>query len=242
VSLDITTKKRETLREFGELKILSWSPDGNYLLVRIFPEICVFNIDQKIITACITSGVWGSWSPDGNNIAVIERLEDIWVVKIYSIQTQEETVISKIKRSDVYNIEKVQWSPDGKNILYILNRPIDDDLHEIHLIDLTTKFDKIFRKYDRLIYSPDWSPDGMFISYILTVGIIDELYISPINNQDCDIKLNIENMDIISDIQWSPDGRCFLFNWGQDIYTLDLEGLYGMPYTSLSGICPETSK
>ncbi|MBP8252725.1 MAG: PD40 domain-containing protein [Herpetosiphon sp.] len=137
-----------------------------------------------------------SWSPDGKQIAYIQREEsfsDIWVMnadgtnKIRVTQNEPEGVPARSK-DHIVSIKwafQPQWSPDGAYLAYVSQQipptSIDGELYQEYPLSLFVygtrrigsgvipgaEFSR-FVKADTDIGSPTWSPDGRMIVYSQT--------------------------------------------------------------------------
>lgn len=119
-----------------------------------------------------TSQICLSWSPDGKQIAYLERTESdgtesgcLWIMNADGTGgTQLATVGSDL--GSILLKYGVDWSPDGKSIVFMEETPDRDgnyDIRSIWVMNIETK-EKIKLASDAI--APSWSPDGTRIAYI----------------------------------------------------------------------------
>jgi Tol biopolymer transport system component len=68
---------------------------------------------------------------------------------------------------------------------------------------------------------PQWSPDGRKIAYVLDFSRNARLYVSAPTGSEGHILA--PDIEITSDIVWSPTGKTIVFRSGDDLYAVDIE-------------------
>ena len=170
-----------------------WMPNGKSLLIAVVKyhkrgqapfTSKVFNYDlgTKQVTYLFDNGSNLAPSPDGKTIAFLKRDDnkrsDIY---LYNTVTKKETVF----KTDTSRKNSLEWSPDGKNLLYNISH---DGIGQHAKIDICVL--NIESKQTRQItqsgkdksYDPNWCPDSKKIVYYLEKGDgHDQIWITDIN-------------------------------------------------------------
>ena len=186
----------------------------------------VFDIQSKNADF-VDYGIHPIWSPDGSQLAYIKQNE-VW---LYQSSTKEKQVLITGDRfAHEAQIEKVEWSPDGKSLLLVTDQSPDVNV-ELWLFDIlgkeTPKLLLPSTTYHRGSFS--WGPDGQTIYYISSEGEgsgpngIDNLWSVSI----VDEKLTQLTRDMtVSSWSWSPDGKWLAISatrhYKREIYLYDI--------------------
>jgi Tol biopolymer transport system component len=171
------------------------------------------------------------WSPDGKKVALSvmehgERAEShIWIID------SEKWEVRKLTSFVGANYWP-EWSPDGKKLLYWQSRSDIWTRHRYYNFDIcSVEIENGTVK--QLTDSPmdefgEWSPDGRRIAYISwhqdggwgafgerkSPEATSEIWMMNADGTDKKQLLSIPaNYGLISDINWSPDGRKIAFVW-----------------------------
>jgi eukaryotic-like serine/threonine-protein kinase len=147
---------------------LSFSPDGNYLyFIRSDPGTPALKFLYRApllggtpekLAADVDSGV--TFSPDGRKLAFL-RYDNPepgkYQLIVRSVDSGEETVLAGGPSSQA--LFDPAWSPDGKTILCVVNRPGDADTG-LTAVDAKTGQQHLFLSSAGSLASPVWMPDG----------------------------------------------------------------------------------
>ena len=188
----------------------------------------------KLIAKGVTSSV--SWSPDGKKLVYSKRKRanrygshfyDIW---IYDLKRNKEQRITHSLRA-----KNPDWSPDGKNLAFVITRDGTDNLA---VMNLRTKKIKIITDFKdgRQIYHPRWSPNGKVIVFASSLGKgRDIALISPTRRR---LKFIVTAYDSRNPV-FSRDGKKIYFSWDRtgifNIYCLNLYTLRAKQLTNVLG-------
>ena len=158
-----------------------WMPDGKSLLIAVVKyhkrgqapfTSKVFNYDlgAKQLTYLFDNGSNLAPSPDGKTIAFLKRDDnkrsDIY---FYNIVTKKETVF----KTDTSRKNSLEWSPDGKNLLYNISHggPGQHATIDVCVLNIATKqVRQITQSGKDKSYDPNWCPDNKKIVYYVEKG------------------------------------------------------------------------
>jgi len=171
-----------------------WMPDGKSLLIGVlkyhktdqkapfFSKAFRYDINSKQITALIENAGNLAPSPDGKTIAFMKRDDnkrsDIY---FFNTVTKKETVFA----TDTARKNSLEWSPDGKNLLYNISigGVGQHATIEICVLNIATKqMKQITQSGKNKSYDPNWCPDSKKIVYYLEKGDgHDQIWLTDLN-------------------------------------------------------------
>jgi len=170
-----------------------WMPDGKSLLIAVVKyhksgqapfTSKVFNYDlgSKKLTYLFGNGSNLAPSPDGKTIAFLKRDDDKRTdIYTYNTATKQE----KIFYTDTSRKNALEWSPDGKNLLYNISHGGigQHSTIDICVLNVTTKQVKQITQSDKnKSYDPNWCPDSKKIVYYLEKGDgHDQIWLTDLN-------------------------------------------------------------
>jgi eukaryotic-like serine/threonine-protein kinase len=181
------------------------SPDGKRLVVSILEArasaggIWIYDIERGIKTRFTFSpeDVAPVWSPDGRRIAFARRQQT--VVKNSDGSGSEEALGESDSRH-----RPSDWSPDGKYIALMSNRP-GKTRADIWILPLSGD-----RKPFPLIHSEfsegraQFSPDGKWLAYVSNESGRSEVYVAPFPGPGGKVQISTSGGD---SPRWRRDGR-----------------------------------
>jgi len=163
-----------------------------------------------------------SWSPDGDQVAVLARKANKRLLLVFNAVTGKRVLMDELP---VDEARSPAFSPDGKRILFEGNKNGQVDIFEYHLETkaLTNITNDVF--YDS---NPSWSTDGKTILYNRRINAYQKVFL--LDYDDPAQKTQV-TFGETSDIQpsFSRDGKRVYYasDAGPDgifnIYSLDLE-------------------
>jgi Tol biopolymer transport system component len=166
------------LTDFGfEVGPPDWAPDGRHLIfdswekdgVPRFAKPWIITIDPSTGQARgsarvpLPQGVAGitgeSWSPRGDEIAFVERIDDarraLWISHI------DGSAARKLVEFQSYTIGGVAWTPDGKELLY---GALADDRMQIFAVSGRGGAPRQLTHDKANVMHPSVSPDGRYVA------------------------------------------------------------------------------
>jgi Tol biopolymer transport system component len=213
--------------EFDDIRGLSWSPDGNSILLAVYssistdlePGLWLFDLHDETFRYISQAGN-AAWSPVGDLIAVYTPPH---FIRLVNLNTGQERVIFEV--SDNAFVFGLSWSPDGRKLVFSVGEPTKG---ELYIFDMETD------QTSQLTFGggntlPVWSPLGNMIAYIKDNSLH---LISP--DGICDIEVPDSN-SLIS-YSWSPNGKRLASIRKGDLYIFDLQMAFGIDINQ--ALCP----
>jgi len=126
--------------------------------------------------------------------------------------------MARIQAADYHDIAKpgeVRLSPDGEQVVFVRQRPDDDDSYEstVYLVPSDGSEDpRQFTVSEGGDSQPRWSPSGDRIAFVSNRGKDDDrpqLWLIPVDGGEARAVTEIPAG--VSDISWSPDGSRIVF-------------------------------
>jgi Tol biopolymer transport system component len=207
-----TTKGRALLRgptrfqagEGVEFAGLAWAPNGSALACLYGSELRIVTSDgrsSRVLARGVTDGP--AWSPDGRVIAFAAagglRLVDAAGGPSRLLTRAGETMPA--------------WSPDGRRIAF-LHVDENADVSDLYVVDRDGRH--VTRLAKDVSSAPSWSPDGERIAF--SVGgdyiptAIETIRVDGTGlSEPASAPAAEDYGDVLSNPQWSPDGRTILY-------------------------------
>jgi dipeptidyl aminopeptidase/acylaminoacyl peptidase len=193
----------------GQGETFSWSPDSKtivYVSATPGPETQEANRDPMIITRYLYKPTAGEGLTHFNDN---KRLH-LFSIDIAGKQSRQLTTGN-------YDEHSVNWSPDGREVLFVSNRePNSDEFFNYDVFALKVSDGSVRRitATESCEYAPVWSPDGRSIAFLGTKrGLTDRETTMEDTHawiMDADgthrreIGASLDNRQ--QELQWSPDG------------------------------------
>jgi dipeptidyl aminopeptidase/acylaminoacyl peptidase len=233
----VDSKTTAALTNFTESPSnISWSPDGSQLLFSKFVPEASSAINAKLPTP--PTGAQWEKAADVIDRAVYRRDGGGYVQDGYRhlFVISAEGGTARQLTSGSHQYDSPSWAPDGKHILYTVNKSEDAELdpnnEQIFQHNIVTGEVQQLTSKRGPFYSPKISPDGKYIAYTgfedKFVGYqLTKLYLM---NRDGE---NVEELSKdfpldVSSIQWSKDSKSIYFRFDEEgnskVGKIDLKG------------------
>ena len=171
-----------------------WMPDGRSLLIAVvkyhktdrqapfFSKVFNYDLNSKQLTSLFENGSNLSPSPDGKTIAFLKRDDNKRTdIYFFNTVTKKETVFN----TDTSRKNAIEWSPDGKNLLFNISHggTGQHSTIDICVLNIATKqIRQITQSGKDKSYDPDWCPDSKKIVYYLEKGDgHDQIWLTDMN-------------------------------------------------------------
>lgn len=228
----------------------SVSPDGR--LVAFFSNRGLFGIDLYVaevatgrIVRQLTSvtsdphfdalsfiNSAGSWSPDGQRLAIIVFAQGDNEINILNVNNGD--VEQRIRVADITAMSDPAWSPDGRSIAF---SGLKGGISDLYVHDLATRATRQLTDDREAQLQPAWSPDGRQLAFVTDADAqtdFELLRFAPFRLAVIDAAGgNVRLLPRFAsgkaiNPQFMPDGSALLFvadpDGVSDIYTLPLNG------------------
>ena len=202
----------------GQGEDVAWSPDGKriaFVSATPGPETAEASGDPMVITRYLykpTAGEGGTRFNDNRRL-------HLFVVEIATREVRQLT-------QGAYDEHSIDWSPDGKELLFVSNRePNSDEFfnYDVFALDVSSGAIRRLTATECNEYAPRWSPDGKHIAYSATKrGLTDrettmeDTHVWVMNSDGSDrreIGAIIDNRQ--GHPEWSPEGDAIYFTFQQ---------------------------
>lgn len=207
-----------------------WSPDGTMLVVTGgLRPVWLFQTGQWQSHKVLHEGTkWPHgaplWSPDNKTFAITNLEQDVAL----SLLTLDGISRPLVYNSEINPLPKLfvdcepAWSPDGKQIAYVVRPDRETDLktlgkRQLWAVDIVSGKKQMLIDPSGDIYYPEWSPDGKKIA-MLTVGGVSVL--------DLPTKSLVPVLRVgdFPTYQWSPDSGRLAVDTDKGLFIVSLTG------------------
>jgi TolB protein len=144
----------------------AWSPDGSMIAYAAPPtsaapsRLAIMNADGsgQHRLPNTPGGEYPSWSPDGKRIAFNSNLSGDHLMYIVDVRGSRVVDLSKVGEG-----WQVDWSSDGRSILFTSHRDHPDNYTDIYV--MRPDGSGVKRLTHARAYTPAWSPDGSHVVF-----------------------------------------------------------------------------
>ncbi len=207
IANDHAYSRTELIDASKRINTIDLSPNGERALFsargEIFTVPAKHGVTRNLTMSPGANDLYGSWSPDGKNIAYFSDITGEYEL-YYQKQDGSEAAVKLTTGFDNFPFE-LKWSPDSKKILF------SDRAFRLQYVDVSSKATKMVKQSVRHELNDfDWSPDSKWIAYAENdangVGVI-QLY-----NLESGVAIPATDNWYESGIpRFSPDGKYLYF-------------------------------
>jgi dipeptidyl aminopeptidase/acylaminoacyl peptidase len=207
-----------------------WLPDSHRLLVTVSRD------ERSRILLTDREGAWPRAvsngpghdfdlhpSPDGRRVVYTHRPLDDFNRSDIHLADLETGAVTHLTGTPGYHDYCPRWSPDGKRIGFLSERPSS---HELFILDVESGAERQLTTARQDIVEYAWSPDGSRILVTINrAGAFDLALADPASGAVEDVRTGY---GVHEKPRWLPDGRSVTFEYQDaqtvpDIYRLDLD-------------------
>ena len=233
------SKQTTALTELGTRSVQPiWSPSGKYVAYSYStPETKGMEIVwQNPLKPNEKNSIFSSpymvravaWSKNDKFIAVEEyvNLADMTRLWLVEPETGKKTLLNSEK--DVFGIDEVQFSEDGKSVCLTSNRNGEFlSFEQINLAD--KKWTTIYKSDNTDLEIAKLSPDELKAAFVFNEKGVSRLGFYDLKTQKLSSVSKL-NPGVITNLEWSPDSKSVAFNLdyaseASSIYTVDSDSL-----------------
>ena len=133
----------------------AWSPDGSLIAFSGRAGLSVIRPDRTGLRVLphTEGGEYPSWSPNSVRIAFNSNLTGDHVM--YIVQADGSKLVDLSHAGEGWQVD---WSPDGRSILFTSHRDYPDNYTDIYV--MRPDGSAVRRLTHNRAYTPAWSPDG----------------------------------------------------------------------------------
>ncbi|WP_241264354.1 TolB family protein [Bowmanella dokdonensis] len=174
------------------------------------------------------------WSPDSQWLAYRKLNKDAkgdtWLVRL--ADGQHRQVTNNPKHED----SKVQWSPDGRSLLYDSRRNKE---FNIYRFDLQTDQEHKLTDLPSSDIGPIWSSDGALISFLSTRGPHGRTQLYLMKEDGSDQHSITDGVNQVDDPVWLDENSMLMVSWRgnrfSNLYLVDLKTRTWRPLAPVDG-------
>lgn len=201
------------------------SPDGRYLsyVNWKFGNLALYDLQTGERRDLTDEGTWDGgaqfsdvsiWSPDGREVAYFWIYGQNADLRIVDVETGKSRVL--VKGDETGTPWPVDWSEDGRYILAINEKIMDDGKHHVDGIVLVDVHDGSIKTVKQLTdglhsASMSFSPDGRFIAYEAKDGNEDGRDIRIVSTDGRHDDVLVDHFADDLGMRWTLDGKGIIF-------------------------------
>jgi dipeptidyl aminopeptidase/acylaminoacyl peptidase len=235
-----------------------WSPKGRWILFqsgrRGKSSLLVVSSDgdsTNFLTEAREEAGEGKWSPSGDAIVYVARSKEHFSGQLKLIHFDPNAgqrvgdpnllYTSPVDRGGGWAIRTAEWSPDGKELVTVLQ---NSGWNHLYLLSAKGGEPKAITSGDFEDDAPQFSSDGKTIAFISNRGLAEStnLWAIPATGGEARQITKFDIPGIVSSLQWSPDAKRVFFDHQSPLETSDLFSVDLSSNTPPTQITHTTSK
>ncbi len=216
----------------------AWSPKGRWILFqsgrRGIGSLLVVSSDGEstnFLTGTHDEASEARWSPGGDAIVYVSRSKEFFSGRLNLIhfdhrsgqRVGEPAILytSPVDRGGGWSIRGTQWSPDGQQLVTILQ---NSGWNHLYLLSLKGGDPKQITDGAFEDEAPQFSPDGKTIVFVSNRGLLEatDLWSIPAHGGEAHQIVKFDVPGVVSNPQWAPDSKHLLFNRQSPLESSDL--------------------
>ena len=235
-----------------------WSPKGRWILFqsgrRGRNSLLVVSSEgdsTSFLTEAREQAGEGKWSPSGDAIVYVVRSKEHFSGELKLLhfdanagqRVGEPALLytSPVDRGGGWSIRGAEWSPDGKELVTVLQ---NSGWNHLYLLSTKGGEPKQITTGDFEDDEPQFSPDGKTITFISNRGLAEStnVWAVPAAGGEARQIAKFDTPGVVSSVKWSPDSKTIYFDRQSPIETSDLFSVELSSNASLKQITHTTSK
>ncbi|HEX3966525.1 MAG TPA: S9 family peptidase [Edaphobacter sp.] len=216
----------------------TWSPKGRWILFqsgrRGTNSLMVVSEDGNVtsfLTSAAVEAGSARWSPDGERIVYVERAKKYFSGKLRILPFDAHTgqlsgepidlYTAPVDRGGGWSIRGAAWSPDGKELVTVLQNSGWD-----HIYLIPAKGGEPRQITDGAFEDdgPVFSPDGKSIAFVSNRGLLEStnIWVMPARGGEAHVLAKFEVPGMSTEPEWSADSSRVYFHHQSPVETNDL--------------------